>query len=521
MKRTIESSSSTNQYPSPFHKHCADRISIIGAGINGLVAANYLAREGGYDVTLLEREPQVGGACVERTMEINGQTYRYPGGASVFGLMQDFVFEETGLAKRLQTYCPEGAYGMILKNQPHTGLICSDDDLRKKCGERGDIDAYHNDEERVIAFLRKGYRAAIVPTLEIAQKELGPELTNRFISGSARELADHYFTSEAMKMYTISSSTVSGPNSIDNPYSALTIPLMYSGSVFDGSWGFVRGGIWNIVRELDTLNRKAGVRTITDATVVDIDPRTRSITYIQEGKEHITMADRIIFATEPVHAAKLLQDRALSESISGKDFLGTSGKTILFFRSPIQWKEQSPDDAMLRFVFAVDTLDEFERATLAVKDGTTDFAPGYFELYPEGAGNRAMRLPINHDYLSVFFKNVALGKTGAELPSVQEYVRDTILAQIRNPGDYIGSTLLTPTDLQQQFKFAQGNIDHIELTEGQTFFARTYSTDPHRSFYQFGGHPNIYYAGAGTYPCGSIAGTPGYMCAKQIMGKRK
>ena len=36
---------------------------IIGAGHNGLVAANYLAREG-LKVTVLERRPIVGGACV-------------------------------------------------------------------------------------------------------------------------------------------------------------------------------------------------------------------------------------------------------------------------------------------------------------------------------------------------------------------------------------------------------------------------------------------------------------------------
>lgn len=62
-----------------------------------------------------------------------------------------------------------------------------------------------------------------------------------------------------------------------------------------------------------------------------------------------------------------------------------------------------------------------------------------------------------------------------------------------------------------------GNIDHVELSHGQTFFSRTYSPDPERSFYQFGDYPNVFYCGAGTYPCGSVAGTPGYMCAKQII----
>ena len=28
---------------------------------------------------------------------------------------------------------------------------------------------------------------------------------------------------------------------------------------------------------------------------------------------------------------------------------------------------------------------------------------------------------------------------------------------------------------------------------------------------------DIYYCGAGSFPCGSVAGTPGYMCAKHII----
>src|SRR5262249_4032534 len=80
-------------------------IVIVGAGINGLVAANYLLRSG-CRVTMIERAPRVGCACVSATAEIDGVRHTYAQGASVLGLMQDFVFEETGLATRLQAYAP-------------------------------------------------------------------------------------------------------------------------------------------------------------------------------------------------------------------------------------------------------------------------------------------------------------------------------------------------------------------------------------------------------------------------------
>jgi phytoene dehydrogenase-like protein len=75
---------------------------------------------------------------------------------------------------------------------------------------------------------------------------------------------------------------------------------------------------------------------------------------------------------------------------------------------------------------------------------------------------------------------------------------------------------LTPIDLQRLFLFPGGNIDHTMLVGGQTYFERQFSANPERHFYQFGRWPNLAYCGAGAYPCGSIAGTPGYMCAQQI-----
>ena len=81
-------------------------ILIVGAGINGLVAANYLKRAGN-KVTLIERKSSTGGACAMESFNHFNTTYHYPSGASVLGLMQDFVFEETGLSKKLKTFVPE------------------------------------------------------------------------------------------------------------------------------------------------------------------------------------------------------------------------------------------------------------------------------------------------------------------------------------------------------------------------------------------------------------------------------
>ena len=81
------------------------KVVIIGAGINGLIAANYLSRAG-FEVHLIEKKNNVGGACVSESITLNESSHQYALGASVLGLMQRFIFEETGLSKYLETFVP-------------------------------------------------------------------------------------------------------------------------------------------------------------------------------------------------------------------------------------------------------------------------------------------------------------------------------------------------------------------------------------------------------------------------------
>jgi phytoene dehydrogenase-like protein len=136
------------------------RVVVVGAGINGLVAAHYLRRAGG-TVTVLERAPRAGGACVFETATINGRTQRYALGASVLGLMPDFIFRETGLAARLQTYVPSGAKRIYFPDPGasawiHRDPAALDRELHQRWGEKGDVSGFRRDERRVVAYLQEG-----------------------------------------------------------------------------------------------------------------------------------------------------------------------------------------------------------------------------------------------------------------------------------------------------------------------------------------------------------------------------
>ncbi len=130
---------------------------------------------------------------------------------------------------------------------------------------------------------------------------------------------------------------------------------------------------------------------------------------------------------------------------------------------------------------------------------------------------RSLGLDEPYDRLTVFFKNLALGKTGEQLAEVEAEVKQIILSHIANPEDCVWSRLLTPRDLQQTFGFPGGNIEHTMLVEGQSYFDRQYAEDAKRRFYQFGEFENVSICASSTYPCGSVAGTPGYMCVSELL----
>ena len=496
---------------------------VIGAGINGLVAANYLKRAG-HQVTVIERSDRVGGACVSESATVNGIRQDYALGASTLGLMQDFVWQETGLSERLQIWATSHPDLVFFPGQEQpTRLYVDPSDLAReyadKWGERGDVRAYVTDEDRVVRFLQSGYRAGRPPSVEDAVAELGTDLASLWITGSARQLLDHYFTSERTKVHIAMDVSESGPVSVDEPYSAFIIPMMSSGSVFGGDYGFVKGGIWQITRELGKINQEVGVNIELSCTVHEVDPGSCTVRYENSDGARVLRADHVVFATDPQTAARLTGDSGLMDHTKGQKVLGTSGKLNLMFRKPVRWKDDTgvpESDTAFRYFFATDNLADFEQSTFAVVDGE-DFSPGYFQVYCEGASMRRMGLVEPFDRLAVFFKNLGLGSPGAQLPAVEAEVKGIILSHIANPEDCVWTRLLTPADLQQTFGFPGGNIEHTMLVAGQCYFDRNYASDPHRRFYQFGEFENVSICGSSTYPCGSVAGTPAYMCVKELL----
>ena len=309
--------------------------------------------------------------------------------------------------------------------------------------------------------------------------------------------------------------TESGPASIFDEGTAFTIPLMDSGSIFNGYWGFVKQGIWEITEKLYSINRELGVDTILSANISDIDTNKKKIYLTTKVIDY----DILVFATDPQTPSVLLKDDNSSKKILEKELIGTSGKVTAFFKNPVRWKnDKNKDyDSTFRFLFSNTNLLDFEKSSQNAKKNILDYNPGYIQVYPEGAAQRKMGNVEKLDKLILFAKNFSFSKNASLLYKAENKIISLLSKHIENIDDLVETIFLSPKDLNEKFYFPQGNIDHMTLTKNQNFNKRTFSSNPDINFYQYFNHENIYYCGAASFPCGSVAGTPGYICANQII----
>jgi len=331
---------------------------------------------------------------------------------------------------------------------------------------------------------------------------------------------NHYFTSEKTKLYMGMTVIESGPTSLYEQGSAINIPLMDSGSIFNGYWGFVKEGIWKISEKLSKINLDAGVDLMLSTEIKQIDTAKNKIYYVKDENEKELSYDYIFFATDPITPSKIIGDKLLTEALEKKDWIGSSGKITLFFKNPVKWKytdENNNYDTSFRFIFFNETLKEFEKGSQDSKKGFKDYIPGYIQIYPEGAAQRKMGNIEDFDKIILFTKNFSFENKGENLNEIKNNIISSFLNFIENPEDLIDSKFITPKDLSEIFLFPKGNIDHLSLSTNQNFDKRSLSSNPHDNFYKYSDYSNIFYCGAGSFPCGSVAGTPGYMSSKQFL----
>lgn len=506
---------------------------IVGGGHNGLVAAGYLARAG-LDVTVLEARAVVGGAAVTEEL-IAG--CRMNSCSFVVGLLRPEVINDLQLkAHGLDLYLPNDAISCsIFPNGRHLFMWTDADrtlrGVKSSFGQR-DMEGFmefglHLQQVADVLgptvmgppptlseFVRRFENAGQMPLFE------------RFVSGSVRDLVDHYFESAEIRSHFVFPAVVSTHLGPSSPGSSFLVSYHCIGE-FEGqfgSWGFARGGMGAISNALARSATAAGARIRTDAEVRRIETRAGRISGVELASGEVLGADIVISNADPrrtflglIGEKKL--PRGLIESVRSYDMRGSMARVYLVvdeLPAFIGFDSTEPGPEHEGHIFLGAATELFEAGHDAQRRGRIpeDFA---LELTIDTVRDPSLAPPGRHVIVIGVQQmpfDLATGDWDTEKPRLIERVIDKLVQYAPNlRARILAVHCHTPLDWERTYRLTGGNIFHgamsmTRILAGRPGMLRNGYAAP---------IDGLYLCGSGTHPGGGVCGASGFNGAMAVL----
>jgi len=510
---------------------------IIGGGHNGLVAAGLLAKAGRH-VIVLEASDAVGGGA--RTREFH-PGFKASGLAHIVNRLAPEVVQELGLDTTLFTSDMAPSLVLDAENGPAV--------LRGAYGES--VEGVSSAEARAFSTMRSKLmmQAGILGRLlgkrppRPGETSLGElfdlGMTGLSLVGKGREeardfarmalmnvadIADEYLTDDRLKALIAFDAVLGihlGPRS---PTSLLGLYYRLTGTALGAKGGqfLPRGGMGSLASALEQAARKHGADIRLNAPVARIlsDRGKVEGVVLADGEE--LRAALVVSAIHPVATLRNLVapgevDTHLSMSLKHVRSKGDAAKLHLALSKVPAFKGVSAADLKGRLVIA--------RSVRHVEDA---FNPSkYGEFSPD---------PVMEITIPSLADASFAPAGGAVLSAVVQYapydLREgwevgkpkfmaAIMAALEHHAPGIGesvvaSELLTPVDIERQFRMPGGHWHHGELQVDQLLLNRpTFGVSGYDTPLE-----GLYLASAGSHPGGGISGLPGRNAARHILKRR-
>jgi phytoene dehydrogenase-like protein len=504
-------------------------VIVIGAGHNGLVAANYLA-DAGLSVTVLERRPVIGGATVTEEL-IPG--FRSSSCSYVAGLLHPKVLRDLALSRHgLELYQTDVGDVNLLEDGRHLILW---NELSATL--RGLEELRAGESERFVALGLRLQRFAqlIAPWVLRAPPALSQvvarfeqagdaDLFEEFFTFSVADLLERYLELDLLKGFLSFYALVSAWGGPWTPgwsflYGHHSIGE-YEGRM--GQYAFPRGGMGAVADALAARARARGVTIRVDAPVERV--------LVERGR-----ATGVLLASGEELAARAVASGADPQ----RTFLGLVERRDLpaGFRTEIEHFDMR--GSMARVHIALDGLPDF----VGMESGA---GPHYRGLTLLGAemerfetawdAQRRGRIPYDFpvEFLTQSVHDDSLAPPGKhmlitgvqQLPfelaegtwddhkaAFTERVIDVMTRYAPRLRDHIIDTYtITPLDLEREYGLTGGNIFHGAMTFSQVFGGRpAMGWSGYRSPVD-----SLYLCGSGAHPGGGVMGVPGHNAAHVI-----
>ena len=511
---------------------------VIGAGHNGLVCANYLARAG-MRVLVVEARRIVGGACTSEELVPGGT---FSSCSYIQMMLRKEVVDDLELkAYGLESVAPDMQEMALWDDGDHVMLWQDlDKTLRSvECHNKRDGANFMRFGTRLKRFfeLTHAIQLGDAPTVERLRAIFADageaELFDEFITMSAGDLLARYIESDRLRGFMMFMGLVSTWGSPSTPGTAYVYGYHALGE-FEGQfsrYGLPKGGMGMISTALVNGLRDHGGEVRTDAPVdhVIVEDGVAKGVVLKSGE--VVRASLVVSNADPKRSLTgLLQDGVLAPETRAKaagiDQRGSMARIHLLVDAlpdyvgfpPGQAGPQHPGPQHRGMVIMGATPALYEKAWEAQRAGR--FADDYVieALIPSVTHPSLVARPGTHT-LSLGVQQMPFELSKGTWDTRKEEWADLVMGvydryapNIKHP--VIGRHVITPLDLQRDYNITGGNIFHASMVGLENLFENR----PHKGVDQYRSPVGNYYlCGSGSHPGGGVSGMPGHNAAHRIL----
>ena len=483
------------------------KVIVVGSGFGGLASALRL-RAKGYEVTLLEKHPDLGG----RARVFKKGNFIYDGGPTV--ITAPYLIEElfSLYNKKISDYVKivplDLWYRFVFSDGDtfdYSGNEKSMEKEIKKFSEK-DYEGYN----KLVKFTEKIFDKGFTDlsdkpfnNLSFMLKQI-PSLLNLKSYQSVYRLVSNYVSNEKLRrVFSMHPLLVGG-----NPFTTTSI---YTLILFlEKKWGihYSMGGTGSVVKALEKLMEEEGIKIIKDAEVTEIISDNKDIKAVKINKSNVINCDYIVCNSDPPNVYKnLIKSKKnynflFKQKMKRMDY--SMGLFVYYFGSKKKYNDVAHHTIYFGKSYEKHLEKIFEKKVLSEDISYYLHRPSATDpnMAPNNQDAFYVLVPVPNNLSNINwlnegekFKNLVLDKMDKTvLPGIKENV--------------VSDFYLTPDYFEKDLATLHGSGFSIQPKFSQSAYFRFHN--------QSEVFDNLYFVGAGTHPG---AGMPGVISSAKVLDK--
>ncbi|MDC0426921.1 phytoene desaturase family protein [Pelagibacteraceae bacterium] len=481
------------------------KIIVIGSGFGGIASALRM-RAKGYQVTLLEKHPDLGGRA--RVFKKNGFTY--DGGPTV--ITAPYLFEElfSLFNKKISNYTKiiplDLWYRFVFEDKTSFDYTGNEQNMEKEIQKfsKDDVQGY----KKLVKFTEKIFDKGFT---ELSTKPFNdvkfmlkqiPTLLKLKSYQSVYKLVSSYISNEKLKrVFSMHPLLVGG-----NPFTTTSI---YTLILFlEKKWGihYSMGGTGSLVNALEKLMKEENIKIVKNAEVTEILNTSNQITGVRINNEKEIHGDYIICNSDPPNVYKnIIKSKNkynffFNQKVKRMNY--SMGLFVYYFGSKKKFK-----DVAHHTIYFGKSYKEHLNKIFDKKELSNDIS---YYLHRPSATDPSMA-PEDHDAFYVLVP-VPNNLSGIDWSKEGERFKDLVLTKMDQtvlPGikeNVISDFYLTPDYFEKELATLHGSGFSIQPKFTQSAYFRFHNKSEI--------FDNLYFVGAGTHPG---AGMPGVLSSAKVL----